>query len=300
MSAKSLSDIFVIGIDVLSAALSAAKSTILAQTGDAVTGDVDSNNDEWYQHTGFASMPAPPTPGQPGCQAVKIRQGNNSACIASRDLRNNGIYGNLKPGEACLFAPGAQGRVICKSDGAITQLTTDDNTPTGNTVLSRLSPIERRFYAPFGQEWQDTTGYHLRTWHGASIDMGGLGLPAPFDIYKSSIRISADMINLDAAVLTLGRTTGTSLANPVVQASPQFATVMGGLITALGAIDVAFAAISAYAVAIKAIADPTNAATPTLTAAMTAVAIPVGASAASLPLLFAPNPVGCASSTSIA
>jgi hypothetical protein len=254
MAAPTLSELFSIGRDILSTTISLAKSTILAQTGDAITGEVEADDVEWYQHTGFWSRPAKATPGAPACQGVIIRGGGRDSCVASRDVRCNNIYGNLAPGETAVgastgqnaSAPQTWARTVYKADGSANTVTTDS---AGNTMVSRLTPVEWRMFAPWGWQLHDSTGYHVRTWHGAKLDLGGLGLPAPFDIYKSSATLSADIVTIDAAVLSLGRDGGNS----------QPATLST---TLLAFIAQQSAALNALQIAVQAVATALTPATP--------------------------------------
>lgn len=217
MVARRTSELFSLGRDILSSTVSAGQSTILLQTGDAVAGEVEDNNVELYQQAGLWSRPAKATPGLPACQGVMIRDGGRDVCIAQRDTRANNIYGNLGAGETCVgastgpntTAPQTWARTVYKGNGSINHLTTDS---AGNTMLNRLTPTEWRFFAPWGTQLHDSTGYHVRTWHGAKLDLGGLGLPSPFNSLglNSTATLTADVITLDAAILHMGRDSGDS------------------------------------------------------------------------------------------
>lgn len=226
--------LFNVGQDVLHSGLDAETTTILCQLGDCATGVADSDAAELWQQPGFWSLPAAPTQGQPSCQTVVVKRSDKDIIIATRDLRVSYLYGNLQPGETVVGATAAQGRTAYKVDGSISHATTDDNTKTGNLVMRSLAPTGEGFTAPFGSSTHDATGWHLRTWHGAKVDIGGLGLPAPLGAFSSNMIFSADMINVDAALLSLGRDTGFTQA--VVQALP-LQVVMTELIAALKAIN---------------------------------------------------------------
>jgi hypothetical protein len=203
-----------IGVDILNTVLGASPSsptgTILAQTGDVLKGSVDSTNSEWWQHVGLASRPSNPVAGQIACQGISLRQADRDVVICSRDVRTNQIYGNLAPGETCIFAAGsdgnAQGRVMLKADGSVTLYTTDDNTPTGQAVYFRIHPTKGlTFVAPWGTFTFDQTGLHVKHQSGFGIDGGSIGgLPAPFSALSSYLTMTAATAKLDGAQIYLG------------------------------------------------------------------------------------------------
>lgn len=241
---RAFSYLFDVGKDILFSELDKATQTILCQTGDATNQVTDADVAELWQQPGFWSLPAPPTQGKPSCQAIVLKRSDHDIIIATRDLRSSSIYGNLQPGETCVGASStaSQARSVYKLDGSISHATTDTNKANGNLVIRRLTPSEDRFWSPWGSQLHDNTGYHLRTWHGAKIDAGGLGLPAPFGAFSSTIVMSADMMNIDAALLSLGRDAGFTQA--VVQALP-LQTNLAALATALSAIQASIDGIAA-------------------------------------------------------
>jgi hypothetical protein len=218
MPPPSLSTLFAIGADILGTTVDAAKGTILAQMGSAFDNVVEANKAEWWQHVGFASRPSKPkASGDPNqgaacCQGIAIRRTDHDIIFGSRDLRSLDVLKNLDHGESAIFAAGPNGTgqagVYTKGSGAVVLATTDDNTKTGNAVFFKIAPTELRFESPYGKQWQDANGWHLRTWQGASIDVGGFGLPSPLNIGSSDISLSADRLALDAALLVLGRDSG--------------------------------------------------------------------------------------------
>jgi hypothetical protein len=235
--------LFQFGVDILSTTLDPKTGTITAQLGDVTKGRADSTNTElWQGAAGICSRPALPTQGKASCQGIIVKKSDRDIIIATRDLRATAIYANLEPGATCLYATAGQAREVCKADGSVRQMTTDDNTETGNAVFAGVSSIwqspsgpqpggEWRYYAPWGGAWQDPSGYHLRTWHGVKIDAGGVVLPAPLGLSGSTYTLSADMVSLDAAMLSLGRNNGTAQA--LVQALP-LQTLLAPLASALG------------------------------------------------------------------
>lgn len=298
-----------VGADCLNSIVSTATGAILYQIGDAVSGVVESDNAQAWFPTGLVSRAAVATQGQPSCQATGLRLGDQDIILATQDLRGTAIQGNLGAGETCVFAPGSQASIFLKSTGGVTAMTTDDNTPTGNAVYISLSPTEHRFHAPFGDAWHDQTGLHLRTWHGAKLDMGGLGLPAPFNVYNSAITIAADIVSIDAAVLKLGRVGATTPAQAVVQALP-LSVVMTSLDAALASVNALCNGVAAVLTALSTPPSPpapiTNA---TLATALTAAGIPglvaaatsaVGSAGTAVATVNAPTATGgCSTVTAI-
>lgn len=147
MAVSSLSDLFLIGIDILKTKLDSATKTIFAQLG-SVTEEYPSGHDEneWWQHVGFASRPAIPTPKHKAAQCVAIRHSERDVVIASRDTRSQTIYGSLGEGETCVYAAGAdgnsQGRVLLKDNGSVNLYTREGNSPTGGGIAIMMSAEE--------------------------------------------------------------------------------------------------------------------------------------------------------------
>jgi hypothetical protein len=227
---KTVGQVFDIGVDILCTTIDPSTGMLSAQTGDSTTQTPDSDKSEWWQHTGFSSRPATPSVGNASCQGIVLKQNDRDQVIATRDVRGTAILGNLADGETCVYASGAQGRTVWKADGSVRDMTTDNNKSTGNAVFAGISPYyqtasgkpalggEWRYYAPWGGQWQDPTGWHLRTFTGVKIDAGGVTLPSPISLGGSQFSVSADMGLLDFATVLLGRNNGTGQA--LVQALP--------------------------------------------------------------------------------
>src|SRR5579864_7438238 len=149
-----LSDVFSylfdMGKDVLQAALDPTTKIIQAQLGDSTHPFTSSNQAEWWQHTGFASMPAPPTQGGPSCQVLMIKRSDFDIVFASRDTRAAAMYGTLKPGECAIFGTVGQGRVLIKQNGAVVAFTTSDNTTSGQSQTMYHGPDGWRVVNQFG------------------------------------------------------------------------------------------------------------------------------------------------------
>jgi len=197
-------DIFDVGVDILSTDI-ADNGTITCQTGDVVSRQVFCANNEWWQPAGFASRPAKPEPGKAACQGVMLNRGDHDVCIGQKDIRGQAIYGNLKDGEFCAYAPGAQGRVSGKADGSVTIYTTDDNTADGNGVYFKVAKDKFQFMAPWGRLTFDATGFHVLTASGARLFMGALSAPAPLDsVLPNQIRMTAQMVSIDSPLTLVG------------------------------------------------------------------------------------------------
>ena len=137
MAAEDPQDMFEVGIDILNTEVSEASKKILVQTGsNSGEGGRGGDNVEWWQHVGFASRPSNPEAGKESAKAVVLRQGGQDVAFASHDFRGLSLYGNLGPGETCLYAAGADGesqaRVLLKSDGSINIFTKSGNESGGS------------------------------------------------------------------------------------------------------------------------------------------------------------------------
>ncbi len=213
MASPDLKGLFQIGVDILKSTVDAVTNKILFQTGDVGGETTDTDNVESWQHVGFASRPSVPVAGKQAAQAVVIRRGDHDISIASQDLRGLETYGNLKDGETCVYAPGAdgnsQGRVIIKADGSVSLYTTDSNTSAGNMVCLRISPTGGlEFTSQWGSMVFDQTGFHVRTQAGPRLDMGGISLPgvpeAVTGAFAGYAKLTAPTVAIEGANTVLG------------------------------------------------------------------------------------------------
>jgi len=231
------SQFFDVGKDILEASANSTTGQITCQTGNSVDSTPSGEDDEIWAPAGYYAVPAAPTPGKPSCQSFKIKGSDYDICVGTRDPRDAKVIGNLKAGDR-VIAGGypSQSRCFVRADGSVSLVTTDDNTSDGNAVFYRVSPTEGRFWSPWGSQVHDHTGLHLRTWHGAKLDLFGLSLPAPFNAYGSMIGLQADIVTINAATLSLGRDQGLSSgAVLATQFQAVVATPMASAITALAA-----------------------------------------------------------------
>ena len=96
-----------------------------------------------------------------------------TAIVSKQDTRR----ARLTKGEAVLSPKSGAARVVVRTDGTISLLTSDDNTATGNAVVFTVSSTKLAFTAPWGSFVFDATGFHLKTAAGPRIDMGGMNIP---------------------------------------------------------------------------------------------------------------------------
>jgi ethanolamine utilization microcompartment shell protein EutS len=202
MPSTSLSSLLIIGKDIMGTQLN-PKGSVSAQIGDSITGDVDSNDCSFWQHVGFASRPASAESGKSSAQCLGFEQGDKDIIFASRDIRGQAIYGNLKPGETALYAAGPNNevttRVFLKDDGSIATLsllTQEGNTSSGNPVIIQLSS-ENKINIANGDKGAiafDTNGISIATT--GTLNMGSQGAMA---LIGSTLALNAAGVTLGAA-----------------------------------------------------------------------------------------------------
>lgn len=216
--------------DILSTQKDSKTNTITCQLGTATTGEVYSDSAEYWQPPGFASLPSPvitPNP-KDAPQAISINRVDQEIIFATRDVRTQQNYVNIKPGEVCLFGSGtdgnAQGKVMIKQDSSVTLYTTDSGNNGGNGVFFKVSPTAFQFVAPWGTLIFDATGFHVTTSSGAKFDLGGLAMPAPLNALTSYCNVTAGNTNINSSFVQLGSgpsytqiaTTSASTVSPVM------------------------------------------------------------------------------------
>lgn len=278
------SRLFDVGLDILASTIDQATGTLTAQFGDVTKDQADSDSAElWFGSPGIAGRPALPTQGKASCQVICLKRSDHDIGFAYRDLRGTKIYGNLAPGETAIYATTGQALEIFKVNGSAHQQTTDDNTETGNVIFAGVSSYyqgadgqphlggEWRYYAPWGGAWHDPSGYHLRTWHGIEVDIGGLVLPSPIGAKASTYKIKSDVFQVKAAACTFGDAGSAQALVRSTDLQEQMVSFAGDLSSFTTALDTFCAAIGAYATAIAGVADPSHAATPTLITAISTI-----------------------------
>ena len=148
MAAPDLSGLIHVGYQVLKTSRTKGTNQISAQLGgvggNGQRASVDSDGAEWWQHVGFASLPPSSAPSQ--AASVVVVRGDVDSVIASKDMRGTQLYGALKPGETCVYAPGgdgnAQARALFKADGSIHLYTRKGNTASGAGMTVQLDAAE--------------------------------------------------------------------------------------------------------------------------------------------------------------
>lgn len=262
-----------VGVHVLATKVGETSRRIVAQLGSAV-GDTYSDNSEWYQHVGFVSMPPNPEAGKSAATTVTVEDGGRDVVIASQDLRGLELYGNLKPGDACVYSAGLDGtkqaKTLWRGDGAITTYTTEGNIAGGRAIYFRTGPgVDVATGAPDGFSWAapwgtmkfDWTGFHIVLESGAEFHLGGItGLPAPLDQIGTYCRIQSATMTTSSSNQSLGAGPGLPLAS-----AP-------GVLAALTAIQTALTALQAAVAAVPSGTGPAAAATPALIASAAAIA----------------------------
>lgn len=223
---------FSVGLDVLATSVDQATNAITATLGDSTGGATDGEGAEFMFPPGLAAVPAPPTPGSPSAQAFTFRQGDRDIILGIRDARAAAMYGNLKPGEAALYATVGAARVLVKADGSVTLYTTHNNTnDSGKATFLRIGPgdVGLQFVAPFGTFAFDPTGLHIRHASGAKMSMGPIGgLPGPLAIFGSQFQVSASLCKV-AGSLTLLGASATGNYNPATYGLAENPLTMPGV-----------------------------------------------------------------------
>lgn len=198
-----------VGVDILASAIS-DEGVITIQTGDVINGEVEGVDAELWQTPGIVSRPAEATAGESAAQGICIPLTDRKVCIATRDVRSAEIAGALKPGETCVYAPGAdgksQGRILLRNDGTVTTYGTSDNTPDGDGWYWQLGPEGIEAVWPFGTLKFDENGLTIKHKSGATLALGKLpvSLPVPLDSVQSFVRVEAGVAELVGSVCKIG------------------------------------------------------------------------------------------------
>lgn len=195
-------------LNILNATLSDTNNSVEVQMGDVVNQEVESYTAQWVQQTGFCSLPPTAVAGKSASEGIMLKGTNRDFVFASRDVASQSNYGNLKAGEATVYACGpdgtAQARMMCKADGSVNLYTTDTNKVDGNGVYFQVSPTGFFMMAPWGKFVFDATGFHMKTASGASFDLGSVALPGPLSALETFARVTAATVTLDSAGIILG------------------------------------------------------------------------------------------------
>lgn len=143
MGAKSIGNLFLLGVDILTTTIAEATKKITAQIGDVNgAGQAEGDNVEWVQHVGFASRPPKAEPGKQAAKGFGIRHGSRNVLFGSQDVRGLEIYGALADGETAVYATGEDGkgqaRALFKKNGSVTLYTKQGNTEGGTGMMIQL------------------------------------------------------------------------------------------------------------------------------------------------------------------
>lgn len=183
--------------DVLAVKRDGRSGSITAQTGSVDTSTVDSHDTEWWQHVGFASMPAESDPAKKeAAQCIRLQGiagSGTGVAIASKDHRSQLIYGQLKPGESAVFATKGMARALFKANGSVTLYTTDTNDDDGNSILVSVGTDGVKVATPWGAATITSDGVQLGEKDGAFIKLAG-----------NKITLSASEIAIAGGTVVLG------------------------------------------------------------------------------------------------
>lgn len=220
-----------------------------------------------------------PASGQPipskACRVLTMYEGGVLHSMPLDDPRVVAALPAINAGETILY--GDFGNFFrLHADGSCSIATTDKGgNPTGRTVALRVTPTEKTFDSPWGQERFDQSAWKMvHTPSGARITAGGIGgLPGPLGQLSSYIRMQAALIEINATALTLGPSGG--IAQNVVQAQAFYSEVLVPIAAALGGIAAALEGlqITVDPSMTKPCTPPIQAAVPLCAAAVTAIAI---------------------------
>jgi phage gp45-like len=214
---KSPNGLLQYGLSVLRTTVDAATRAVIAQLGDVLSGSVDDDDAEWWQHVGFASRPADAEATKKSAQSIALRGPGYSVVVASRDLRAS--PGDLGAGETAVFSAGADGtigsRVTCRADGRV-EVKTDAS--SGASIL--LDPGADSITLTNAAGW------------GIAITKSGLTLTGPGGTKLELTSSGASLTGAGSSALSLVAA-GATMAGPAggkVALGPAGASVEGVLV----------------------------------------------------------------------
>lgn len=137
---------FDIGTDIMNSDFDAKSGSISIQVGDIITKKTTYQEVEMWQYTGFVSRPAKAEPGKDAAQGIFLNLIDQNICLATRDIRDQKIYGTLDYGETAIYAAGPKNSgtavSLYKDDGStgsIKHLVKKGNSNSGAEVFISLS-----------------------------------------------------------------------------------------------------------------------------------------------------------------
>jgi hypothetical protein len=132
-----VADILYVSTAANSNTANAQNGAITMTLGNAISGEVYYSECELWSSPGIISaplLPAASTNNTDSAQVMYFNYNDQKIGFAVRDTRNMLQAGLIQPGETCVYAPGAQGRILIKLDSSINLVTTSDGTSSGQTV----------------------------------------------------------------------------------------------------------------------------------------------------------------------
>ena len=187
-----------VGFDVMGVSLDPVTNAIVVQVGDSTNENVDHDQAEWWQPSGFASCPAPPTQGAASCQGIAIKHSDRDMVFGARDLRAAKIYAQLQPGECCNYATVGAARQFCKANGSVVQYTTEDNTEKGTSISATLSPTGWVLATPWGSITVNESGITI-TAGAASLTLSPTGIAT---LAGTQVEVNGSMVAVSGTVGT--------------------------------------------------------------------------------------------------
>lgn len=168
------------------------------------------------------------------CTVLFATEGDKGHVFVLEDPRIVVNLPLLQKGETQIYAAAGQ-FMLFGADGSIVSATTDaGGAPTGTTITDAFTPTGTDYVAPWGRQSFDAHGWRVQTAGGGNLTIGyASGLIPGMGSFLSA---QADMIEIDAAVITVGPTGVPAMG--VVQAIP-LATALANVATALTAVTTA-------------------------------------------------------------
>lgn len=159
---------------------------------------------------GFYCRPLDPVVGPDGSidpaqsgKAIFFWLNQDLHVIPAQDTRIVPKLPPLGKGESLMY--GQEGQFIrCRNGGEIAMMTTDDGTTDGQSIYMSMKPTGFTRTSPWGTERFDSTGWHVNTTTGASLDIGGIGGIPGFSAFGSYVNMQAAMARINSMAVSLG------------------------------------------------------------------------------------------------
>lgn len=128
--------------DVLKSELDEETGTIKHQLGDLESLTPESDEADYFGPPNYYAIPS--NPSIDSAQAMYMEGEGGDVCIGYQDWRHADLYGQLKPGETCITAPGEKGddqaRIMLKQKGIISLLTRKDYKSASKAMTIAMDP----------------------------------------------------------------------------------------------------------------------------------------------------------------